>query len=301
MSLSMLFDPATVAAMMTGWPDKPSVHQLPDDSHLRTILTDRTLYDYLDTGCVPPGDVNIIKCAAPRHPSSFTTAGRLDAAKVRYWREQGYTVQLRHLEHWYPPMRVVTGAIQQETACTGYASAFVTPPGEQGLEWHWDQNLGIVVQLAGTKTWELWEPIVEHPTGDFHTSVQRWDDDWVTRCRQNGPDLTVQLTAGQVLVLPRGWIHNPHSRDSATDSVHVTVVIQERTPLWIAEHLVGSAIHNPAFRHAIPPTELTTEALTTQIRHVRELLIAHVNTLDPATFTRALRAIAERHDTPAVG
>jgi ribosomal protein L16 Arg81 hydroxylase len=259
---------------------------------LTRLISAETLYDYLDTGCIPPTDVNIIKNAAPRHPASFTTAGRLDADKVRRWRDAGYTVQMRNLQRWHPPMAVMLKALQHETGCTGYASAFVTPAGEQGLEWHWDQYLGIVVQLAGTKRWEMWEPVVDSPTRDYQSSVQRWNPAWLPNWQANGPDLSYDLTPGQVLILPRGWVHNPHSRESTEASVHLTVVLHERTPLWIAEHLTSSAIHDPAFRAALPPADITTDGLTAHVSRTRRALIDHLQRLDVDAVSSELRQTA---------
>ena len=220
------------------------------------------------------------------------TDGRLDPVKVARWRDEGYTVHLRHLERWHPPAAVMLGIIQRETGCTGYASAFVTPPGEQGLEHHWDQHLGIIVQLAGTKRWELWAPAVRDPTRNHQTSIQRWHPDRLAQWRASGPDVQVDLQPGQVLILPRGWVHNPHSHLSTEPSVHLTVVIQERIPLWIAEHLTGSAINDPAFRAVIPPAGLDHDALVARTADTRAALIQHINGLDLDAFTRVLREVA---------
>lgn len=299
MSLRMLFDPAAVTDLMTTWPHKPSLHRLPADSALTHLISAETLYDYLDTGCIPPGDINIIKNAAPRHPASFTTAGRLDADKVRRWREDGYTVQMRHVEQWHPPMAVMLAALQAETGCTGYASAFVTPAGEQGLQWHWDQYLGIVVQLAGTKRWELWKPVVDSPTREYQTSVQRWNPEWLSTWQTNGPDHCHDLTPGDVLILPRGWVHNPHSRESTEASVHLTIVLHERTPLWIAEHLTTSATHDPAFRAALPPADITTDGLTAHVSRTRRALIDHLQRLDVGAASVDLRKTARNGLEPS--
>jgi ribosomal protein L16 Arg81 hydroxylase len=289
MSLKLLLDAEIVAGMMTSWPVQPTVHSLPTNSALLSVVNAKTILDYLNTGCVPPSDINIIKSATPRHPASFVTDGRLDPVKVGRWRDAGCTVHLRHIERWCPPAAVILHGIQRETGCTTYASAFVTPPGEQGLEHHWDQYLGLVVQLAGTKRWELWRPVVDAPTRDYQNSVRRWNPDWPAQWQESGPDLQVDLLPGQVLVLPRGWVHNPHSRESTKTSVHLTVVIQERVPLWIAEHMTGSAINDPSFRAVVPPADLEYEALVARVQATRAALIEHMNGLDVEEFAHALQ------------
>ena len=87
--------------------------------------------------------MNVVRNDAVRHPRLFTSADRLDPAKLRRWRERGYTIQTRRLERWLPTMATVSRAIQRQTSCTNYMSAFVTPGGHQGLGHHWDQYLSV--------------------------------------------------------------------------------------------------------------------------------------------------------------
>ncbi len=206
----------------------------------------------------------------------------------------GCTLHLRHLELWHPPAAAVVSALQHETGCTGYLSAFITPPQSQGLQWHWDQALGVIVQLTGTKRWELWQPKVADPMREHLSPLsQVWDPAWVSQWRQAGPDVQFDLTAGDVLVLPRGWVHNPHSRHSATESVHLTFVLRERTPLWVAEQLVAAAIEDRRFRAAIAPAALTGAGMTATIADTRDLLVDYLTGLDPAVLAGRLRRAAE--------
>ncbi|MFG1882917.1 JmjC domain-containing protein [Micromonospora sp. NPDC049102] len=95
--------------------------------------------------------------------------------------------------------------------------------------------------LQGTKTWELFKPKVDAPYRDHSMSTNLWQDGWVKHWQKDGPYQTVELIPGDILVLPRGWVHNPHSRNAVETSVHLTFVLKARVPLWVAERLVGSA------------------------------------------------------------
>jgi ribosomal protein L16 Arg81 hydroxylase len=222
----------------------------------------------------------------------FTSADRLDPAKLTLWRDKGYTIQMRHLERWLPSMAEVTKTIQGETGCTNYVSAFITPGGHQGLGHHWDQYLSIVLQLAGTKTWDLWTPVVSRPTRSHLTTVQLWRDEWIEQWNLSGPDMSFKLKPGQVLVLPRGWVHNPYNK-GATESVHLTFVVKERTPLWIAEHMTSAVITDESFRQSIPTSDLEPAALADRVEQTRDLLIQHLSTLDVHAFAGILRAAAD--------
>ena len=296
MTLHLLFDPDTVADMLTAWPDKPSVHRIPADSPIPHMITAATLDDYLATGCVPPSEVNVLQAASVRHPSSFTAGRWLDPAKVAAWQQQGCTVQLRNLDRWLPPAAAVLRSIQRHTGCAGYLSAFITPGGEQGLSHHWDQSLGVIVQLEGSKTWELWAPTAEQPMRSYKESTSVPAEQWTAMLRgwiAASPDMAVTLTPGDVLVLPRGWVHNPHSRDTEHRSVHLTFVIEERTPLNIAEALAQAAIADPAFRAAIPPGQLTGVALEEEVERAIAMLGNWLSGIDIPAFAGAWRRAAE--------
>src|SRR5688572_25972476 len=127
MSLTMLFDENTCHTMMTAWPTKPAIYELPADSRLPRIADAPLLHAYLDTGTAPADKIIVIKEGAALHPRAYTTAGHLDPAKVAKWRGRGYTIQLRTINRWHPPLHTVCSAIQQETGYGCFVTGFLTP------------------------------------------------------------------------------------------------------------------------------------------------------------------------------
>ncbi|MET8246621.1 cupin domain-containing protein [Streptomyces sp. NPDC005202] len=171
----------------------------------------------------------------------------------------------------------VTRAIQQETGYSNYVHAFLTPAGQQGLLHHWDQQMALIVQVAGAKTWQLWKPVYDSPMREYQESfrVGRKLPDWEAA----GPDMSIDLKAGQTLLLPRGWVHNPHALDHDEPSVHLTFAIRERTPLWLAEQLTRGLIDDPEFRRIVLPSVLTGAGLGEELEATRAMLIEHLQGL----------------------
>ena len=100
--------------------------------------------------------------------------------------------------------------------------AFLTPTGQRGAV-HSDPTDVYVVQLEGTKRWQIWPtPQVRRP-GEDKDSFPSLPE----------PDLDLSLQPGDVLYIP----HNTPHRASAEGSVslHLTVVAGPRT--W-AHHLL---------------------------------------------------------------
>lgn len=120
-----------------------------EGSALPAILNAKLLNTYLDTGCAPADEISVVKDGVARHPRAYaTTAGKLDPARIAMWRERGYSFQIRNVARWYPPLHAMCRAIQEETGFGCYVTAFGTPCGAQGLDYHWDQNIGIVYRSA---------------------------------------------------------------------------------------------------------------------------------------------------------
>ncbi|WP_327031883.1 JmjC domain-containing protein [Micromonospora ureilytica] len=299
MSLDMIIGHEAAAAVLSKWPKRPYTLKLPHGSPVGRVVNAQAIRGFLDSGCAPSDYVNVFHRGEGLHPGRFTADDRVAPASVQLLLDQGCTIQLRELNRWFPPLSAICASIQAETGCPGYVTAFITPGGTQGLDYHWDQYLGIVVQLEGAKTWELFEPKVESPYRDHSMSTNLWQDGWVDQWQKDGPDQTVELTPGDILMLPRGWVHNPHSRKSVGASVHLTFVLKERVPLWVAERLIGSAINDPRFRAVIPPSGLDPMKMPRTVEDVRSLIIDYLAELDVEEMSRALRRAAQQESSHA--
>lgn len=290
MSLHLLLPPDGVADLLTTWPDKPRVYER-GRTEVDEAMSLDCATELIDTGCAPPDEIAVIK-AGPSNRTAFLTGGRTDPAKLRRLWSQGYTIRFGNLQRWLPLFHRISQSIQRETGYSNYAHAFLTPGGEQGLLHHWDQQMAVIVQVAGVKTWNLWAPPVPAPMREYNESFRVWDDDFIPQWEAAGPDLTVDLAAGQTLLLPRGWVHNPHALDHAEPSLHLTFAIRERTPLWLAEQLLGRAIEQPGFRRVILPGELSQSALADQLGETRRALMAFLGGLDMAEEASRVREAA---------
>jgi Cupin superfamily protein len=292
MSLNLILPPDGVQALTSTWPDEPRVYQR-EPGDLEQAITAATLHDHIETGCIPADEIAVIKTPHPSlNQKSFQTNGRTDAAKLRKLYSQGYTIRIGNLQRVMPAMAHASRAIQQETGYSNYIHAFLTPPGNQGLRHHWDQQMAVIAQLEGVKRWHLWRPPVEAPMREYNESWRVWKDTYVEEWGAAGPDIEIDLQPGKSLLLPRGWVHNMFVTATDHPSVHLTFAIRERTPLWLAEQLTAAAIHDPRFRRILRPGEVTGPGLAAQIGETRDALVKHLTNLDPETIATSVRETA---------
>ncbi|MBM7167911.1 cupin [Streptomyces sp. G44] len=291
MSLRLLLPENGVTDLLTSWPDEPRVYQR-GKTALDEVASAEVIRGYVFRGCVPADEIAVVKAPNPSlNQKAFTTNGRADRAKLARLYESGHTIRLGNLQRVIPAMAQVSRDIQQETGCSNYVHTFLTPPANQGLRHHWDQQMAVIVQIAGMKRWQLWEPPVEAPMREHNESWRVWRDDYIPTWEATGPDVEVDLQSGQSLLLPRGWVHNPHVVTDE-DSIHLTFAIRERTPMWLVEKLVADAIEDPEFRRIILPGDITGGALVERLRAARQALRRHLDSLDVDDLVPAVRQMA---------
>ncbi|MGA8114433.1 MAG: cupin domain-containing protein [Actinocatenispora sp.] len=160
------------------------------------------------------------------------------------------TVVLESLHRTWRPLGDLCRRLSYETGLPIGANAFLTPRGAQGFAHHYDTHSVLIVQTSGSKTWQLHPPVrtdpLEHQpfrAGDLS------DADW-ERLRHGEPALEVVLRGGDVLWIPRGWIHNGFA--TGEHSLHVSLSFPALTPHWIATELVRRLDTRDALRAEVP-------------------------------------------------
>jgi cupin superfamily protein len=295
MSLRLLLPEDGVNELLLTWPDEPRVYER-GKTLLDEEITTSGLEEWLFSGCAPAPEIAVVKAPRPSlNPKVFMNEfGRTDGTKLKKLYDQGHTIRLGNLQRVIPFMARAADKIQEETGYSNYIHAFLTPGGEQGLRHHWDQQMAVIVQISGTKVWQLWKPPVEAPMREYNESFRVWKDDYVQTWEAAGPDQEITLQPGQSMLLPRGWVHNPLVRNRDEPSVHLTFAIRERTPIWLAEKLIAGAIDSAEFRSVIRPGRLDGASLVQELRDVRSELIAYLEDLDLTQIAKQVNEAARR-------
>ncbi|MFH9610238.1 cupin domain-containing protein [Streptomyces sp. NPDC017448] len=181
-----------------------------------------------------------------------TVADQLDDTAL--WRafEDGATLVLQALHRTWEPVADLVSALGTELGHPVQANAYVTPPQNRGFDAHYDVHDVFVLQIEGTKRWVVHEPVLPDPLRD-----QPWTDHRAAvaeRAAHGIPHLDTTLRPGDVLYLPRGWLHSAQARGEV--SVHLTLGVHVRTRYALAEQLVRAALadlaDDPSMRRSLP-------------------------------------------------
>lgn len=211
-----------------------------------------------------------------------------DTALWRHFAD-GATLVLQALQRTWEPVAQFTERLSDELGHPVQANAYITPPQNRGFDDHYDVHDVFVLQIAGTKRWVIHEPVYADPMRD-----QPWTDRRaaVEAAAAEAPAIDTVLEPGDVLYLPRGWLHAAQAQGEV--SIHLTLGVHVWTRYALAEQLAQAALaslrDDPQARATLP---LGAESVGEEIAAIRERLAAAVEQADPEPdFARAQRAQA---------
>ncbi len=177
----------------------------------------------------------------------FTRAGEtLADTEPQQWRDrlqQGATLVLNGLHERLPAVAAFAAALQRDLGHRTQVNLYLSPPQQQGFDCHYDTHDVLILQLAGSKAWSIYEPTQRHPLPETRSNAELPPE--------TPPYWQGTLQPGDLLYIPRGhW----HYAIATTDcSLHLTVGLASPTGIdwlhWLAAELQAE----PRWRQSLPP------------------------------------------------
>jgi len=239
-------------------------------------------------------DVNLVKDGMQIEPAQFTQAPDprrggarvVDAARVFEYFHAGATIQMQGIHFRHPPLADLCRRLEIELTVPVQVNMYITPPHSRGLGLHDDSHDVLVLQVSGTKHWQVFEPMP--PGTDLHELAS------------DPPlQLDTELARGDSLYVPRGV---PHRVESTTaTSIHLTIGFV--TPTWadVMKDTIGPVVaalgRDPEFRDPLPAGFATDHAGVAPLVAARLRALAdRIGQVDPGRAAEriALRFWADR-------
>lgn len=222
-----------------------------------------------------------------------------DTALLRLFAE-GHTLVLQGLHRTHPPVLELAQDLAADLGHPVQVNAYVTPPSSRGFAAHYDVHDVFVLQTAGEKRWRLHAPVQPHPLRD-----QPWQDrrPAVEQAAAGEPHLEVTLRPGDVLYVPRGWLHSATALGGV--STHLTVGIHVWHRGHVAEAVLdavrrGLAAQEPQRTSLRPGVDVADpEAIADDLAAVREALLQAVADVDASAVAARLAARQRAAQRPA--
>lgn len=205
---------------------------------------------------------HILEFAQPRHPSLRITAvgepaptdiplrpdGRIDMDKVRKLYAAGKTLILNNVEDVHAEVALLARRLETDLGARVQINAYLTPPGAQGFAAHYDTHDVLVAQIVGEKIWRIQGAEAACPLHEL--------TDGDPRLRSTTePPWQPRLVPGDLLYIPRGWIHEAVTQTSA--SLHLTISIHPPLAVDLLQAALDGLVRRHAgMRAALPPGPL---------------------------------------------
>jgi lysine-specific demethylase/histidyl-hydroxylase NO66 len=280
MKLGELLDPLPPAVFLERYWQRQPLLVPGDASRFAGLMSARDIPWLLQSHRPrPPADILLVKGSA-HHARRWTYddgTPKVDQVQAA-WRE-GYTLVVNAVHKPWQPIARFAAALEESLHHPVSVNLYFTPPGSQGFLPHYDVMDGFILQLEGTKAWQVREPVVELPLPDEQRAVSERELPPVV--------LEGELVPGSVLYMPRGFVHA--ARTSTTSSLHLTVGVQVVTWLDLLAQAVRGARGDRRLREALEPGFFAREA---HLAPVFEALLRELPGL--VDLQGALQQVAER-------
>ncbi|MEP7053853.1 MAG: cupin domain-containing protein [Actinomycetota bacterium] len=231
--------------------------------------------------------VRVVRDGETVPPARYTTAARigskpvvdlLDPALLAAQFAAGATISFQGLQRYWQPLTELCQSLEAALTHPFQANAYLSPPGATGLAVHHDTHDVFVLQVEGSKHFDVYEPATWLPVAGQH---------WTSDQPPGEPAVSVDLKPGDCLYMPRGWRHRAYTTES--HSLHLTIGLLGYTWLALASVLSSSLADVAEFREPLPPGFANDpDALTAAVAERLTALRAWLDSADPAVIAGTL-------------
>lgn len=282
--------------LLGNWPTEPRIYHHGAGA-FDALLTMAEVDALIDHDCLPNRNVRLIRDGETVDEREFSaTPDMPNAGAVRRYLNDGCSLSIRRLQTIKPALQILRREVAAETGYETHFNAYLTPPKQHGLRYHFDPYVTLVIQIHGSKVWPLHRPFVENPVEEYENFRRRgFTDDERKRLQTTAPEQEVTLEPGDVFWLPRGWVHSPHNRNGDESSLHLTFALKQRTLHWAAEEVASvitrHLLDDPEARDGIAPAQLLNRTGEI-VEDVRQILIGALLNVDLTEMAATLRRAA---------
>lgn len=235
------------------WETQPLLLRRGDNTYYDAVLTVTDIEQYISRGDGRYPALRLAKGGKFYAPEAYTLdvkygdevfRGLSDLERIFTEYSSGATVTLPALHLGWAPLGRLCRQLESELDHSVHTNAYLTPANTGGFTPHYDTHEVFVLQIAGVKHWRVYPPPVSLPHRNQPFSPERY-------VLPSAPLMEFDLAAGDLLYLPRGYVHTTTTADHF--SAHVTIGITVYTWVEMLSELIQHSIDLPEFRRALPP------------------------------------------------
>ncbi len=262
--------------------------------YFRDLLSVADIDHVLTHMQLPVEDMNMVNNGTRIEPDDYAMpSGHVDAVRAAQQFAKGGTIILPGLQRRLPKLAAYCRSLETVFSCDLQTNIYFTPDNAQGFRTHYDSHDVIVLQMHGSKTWNIYESPMVLPLKSQAFDPKGFEAGAIID--------TFVLNAGDMCYVPRGVVHDAIATDEM--SLHITTGLLG--PRWIdllVEALVEQAHHDPALRASVPPGHANEGFDPAPVlAQFRALMARAAEAIDPARALENMGAEFRRRRLPVVG
>ncbi|QWF72074.1 hypothetical protein KEF85_06385 [Methylomonas paludis] len=252
-SFASLIDPIQLDEFFSlFWEKKPLHIKRSDELFYNELISLNNVQSALSYGGLRYPAIQLSKNGGFLHPDVFCTDirsgdivfnGVPDLNKLQAEYKSGATLSLPGFNRAWQPLMALAATVEEYLSHAVHTNIYITPGNALGFTPHYDAHEVFILQISGAKHWKIYDPPLNLP----HHS-QAFKPDMLT---SSLPIMELDLAPGDLLYLPRGFVHVANTLDDA--SMHVTLGVTVYTYVELISAWGQSSKNELAIRKALPP------------------------------------------------
>lgn len=279
------------------WEKKPLILHRQVPNYYQELFSKQALDSILFFSRPKPPELRVVKHQQEVFPDKYIKPdGNLNLNQLYKLYDEGHTLVINGLHQFWLPLTILCRNLQLALNHTVIANCYLSPKQSKGLQPHYDTHDVFVLQIAGAKQWYIHEAPQPVPLLNSYQPI-------IPEEKLSEPLHTINLEAGDLLYIPRGFIHHAAAQDSS--SLHLTIgcYVTQWYDLFI-QALTQVSLKNPEFRQALPLGYLQNSEnrpdLQTQFQSLSKKLCQEINFVETMevmveNFIRQMTPVPDGH------
>ncbi len=247
-----ILTPYTVEEFFKNYHERDILHiHRNDELYYHPILTNKEISNYLERQDVFYPSIRIVKNGKEISNTEYTLKstpighhrkdGIINTEKAFALFNNGATFVIQAGQRAFLNLSHCCLEMSKQFNAPVQANLYITPNQSQGFNPHWDTHDVFVLQISGTKTWNLY---------GFEKELPTKNQTFVSKGYEKEPIQTIQLCPGDFLYVPRGYVHDAVADDGI--SSHITVGVLSFTWSRFFNEAFSQLEAFKPFRKAVP-------------------------------------------------
>ena len=280
-NFARLLYPCGTDVFLRDYLEKKCLH-VSGNKYVRSLLSIETMEHILNTVRLPGDALTIIDSGD--HEQVLTKAGLVDPEQARTAWHAGKTLIFNGLHKFWQPLTTLCRQLETELHLPVQTNIYMTPPKAQGFKAHVDTHDVFIVQAEGKKHWRVYSDPVYLPYHNEKYTAKDLPENFGT------PVIDTVLEQGDVLYIPRGWIHEAET--VAERSLHITIGLLSYTWRDYLHQLIDKmGAENRTFRQSLPE-DFLSGAMPPSKRN--KLVEKYLNTASAGAIDASRQAMLEK-------